>query len=584
MAVLIHGDAAFAGEGIVQETLNLSQLPAYTAGGTLHIVVNNQIGFTTPPEEARSSPYTSDMAKMLQVPVFHVNGEHPEAVAQVVHLAMEFRKTFRRDALIDMYCYRRWGHNEGDEPSFTQPLLYKAIERHQSVRDGYLEHLLKLGEVTQDEADKIAQRRRDLLERELSQSRQPGTERQVEPLGQWWKGYHGGRERPEDHVPTGVDREVLAGLLGRLTRLPDGFHLHHKLDALDGRPAGDGGRTSAAGLVGRRGPGLASLAAEGYRVRLTGQDSARGTFSHRHAVLHDTEDDHTYVPLQHVAIDQAPIEVFNSPLSEAGVLGFEYGFSLGYPDGLVVWEAQYGDFVNAAQVIVDQFIASAEEKWQHLSGLVLLLPHGCEGQGPEHSSARLERFLTLAADDNMQIVVPGTPAQLFHVLRRQVKRRWQKPLVVLTPKGLLRHPKNVSPLADFTGGRFQRVLADRPAAEGDHPPAASRIVLCTGKIYYELLGHRETPAAGRRGPGPPGAALPAPPRATRRRPGAVSRRDAGLLGPRGAREHGGLALTSSTASASGSWGVFRFRRSRGPNRAAPPPAPTGNTGSNKRNC
>ena len=341
MAVLIHGDAAFAGEGIVQETLNLSQLAAYTTGGALHIIVNNQIGFTTPPEEARSSPYTSDVAKMLQVPVFHVNGEHPEAVAQVVHLAMEFRKTFRRDALIDMYCYRRWGHNEGDEPSFTQPLLYKAIEQHKSVREGYLEHLLKLGEVTQEEADKIALRRRDLLERELSQARQPGSVRQVQVLGDWWKGYYGGRERPEDDVETGVDREQLAGLLERLTRLPDGFHLHRKLHRfMEGR------RAMAAGLQpvdwsAAEALAFASLAAEGYRVRLTGQDSARGTFSHRHAVLHDTEDDHTYVPLQHVASDQAPVEVCNSPLSEAGVLGFEYGFSLGYPDGLVVWEAQY---------------------------------------------------------------------------------------------------------------------------------------------------------------------------------------------------------------------------------------------------
>jgi len=488
LAVLIHGDAAFAGEGIVQETLNLSQLAAYTTGGALHIIVNNQIGFTTPPDEGRSSPYTSDAAKMLQVPVFHVNGEHPEAVAQVVHLAMDFRKTFRRDVFIDMYCYRRWGHNEGDEPSFTQPLLYKAIERRKSVRESYLEHLLKLGGVTQEEADKIARRRRAYLERELSRARERNSARKPAALGDLWKGYYGGRERPEDDVETGVDHQRLAALLERLTQLPQDFHLHRKLQrALDRRRAMAGGQQpvnwpAAEALA------FASLAAEGYRVRLTGQDSARGTFSHRHAVLHDTGDGHVYVPLQHVAPDQAPVEIYNNPLSEAGVLGFEYGYSLGYPDGLMVWEAQFGDFVNAAQVIVDQFIASAEDKWQHLSGLVLLLPHGFEGQGPEHSSARLERFLQLAADDNLQVVIPGTPAQLFHCLRRQVKRRWQKPLVVLTPKSLLRHPRNVSPLEDLATGRFQRVLPDaRPA---DHPPPA-RILLSSGKIYYELLELRE---------------------------------------------------------------------------------------------
>jgi len=487
MTLLIHGDAAFAGEGIVQETLNLSQLPAYRVGGTLHVVVNNQIGFTTSPEEARSSPYATDIGRMLQIPIFHVNGEDPEAVAQVVRLSMDFRREFSRDVIINMYGYRRLGHNEGDEPAFTQPVLYRAIMNRKSVREGYLEHLLKLGEVTREEADAIAARRRELLERELSESqtaKAPGPDQ----LRGLWAEYAGGPEPALDAPTNGIPREQLAAWIQVQTNLPEDFHPHPKIKkflqlrqqmAQGSAPLDWSAAESLA---------LASLAAAGVRVRLTGQDTERGTFSQRHAVLHDYQDGHIYLPLQHVAPNQATVEIFNSPLSEAGVLGFEYGYSLDYPDGLVIWEAQFGDFVNAAQPIIDQFIASAEEKWQRLSGLVLLLPHGFEGQGPEHSSARLERFLMLIVDDNLQIVYPTTPAQYFHCLLRQVLRLWRKPLVVITPKSLLRHPKVVSSLDECGQGSFQRILPDVWSAPAT---GIQRILLCTGKVYYDLAEHRE---------------------------------------------------------------------------------------------
>ncbi len=488
MALLIHGDAAFAGEGIVQETLNLSQLPAYTVGGALHVVVNNQLGFTVPPSEGRSCPYATDVARMLQVPIFHVNGEDPEAVAHVVRLAMDFRRTFRRDVFIDMYCYRRRGHNEGDEPSFTQPLLYRAIEQRKPVREGYLEHLLKLGGVSREEADQIAVRRREELERELSAARRDEPVPSYDSLGGVWNGYRGGPEKDTPEVDTGVPKARLVSYLYSLARLPQGFHPHPKLVrwlearremARDDRPLD----WSAAEAL-----AFATLAADGVRIRMSGQDTPRGTFSQRHAVLYDVEDAHTYVPLQHVAAGQAPVEIYNSPLSEAGVLGFEYGYSLDCPDGLVVWEAQFGDFVNAAQPIIDQFIVSAETKWQRLSGLVLLLPHGFEGMGPEHSSARLERFLGLCAEDNIQVVQPTTPAQYFHVLRRQVLRRWRKPLVVMTPKSLLRHPRCTSTLDELASGGFRRVIPDQRSGAGGR---VERILLCSGKIYYELEQRRE---------------------------------------------------------------------------------------------
>jgi 2-oxoglutarate dehydrogenase E1 component len=420
---------------------------------------------------------------MLQIPIFHVNGEYPEAVAQVVDLAMDFRRNFRRDVVIDMYCYRLRGHNEGDEPSFTQPLLYRRIHKQPSVRENYLEHLLELRDLSRDEAEQIAADRRTRLEEELTTARSDDYDGSPQAFGGLWEGYTGGREDRQPDVRTGVEADRLADLLARQTELPPGFRPHPKIERAirRRREMVEGSRPlnwSAAEAL-----AFASLAVEGCRVRLTGQDSERGTFSQRHAVLHDFDKGQEYVPLRHVCDGQAPIEIFNSPLSEAGVLGFEYGYSLDAPDTLVIWEAQFGDFANAAQVIIDQFIASAEDKWRRLSGLVLLLPHGFEGQGPEHSSARLERFLLLAAEDNLQVVVPTTPAQYFHVLRRQALRRWRKPLVVMTPKSLLRHPRAVSTLADLEGRAFERVIPDETDAV---PEKVRRLLLCCGKLYYEL--------------------------------------------------------------------------------------------------
>jgi len=487
LAILIHGDAAFAGEGIVQETLNLSQLDAYKTGGTIHVIVNNQIGFTTPPHQSRSTTYATDVAKMLQSPVFHVNGEDPDAVAKVILMAMDFRDEFVRDVVIDMYGYRRLGHNEGDEPAFTQPLLYAAISERKSVRDGYLGHLLSLGEVTREEADAIGVERRQYLEKELSQARRSDYVRTTDWLGGYWQGFSGGVEEDVRDVQTGYDAERLVELVTGLTRLPEDFHPHPKIVRLldqrremaAGKRPVDWGTAELAAF--------ATLVSSGIRVRLTGQDAERGTFSHRHSVLHDVSDGHTVMPIARLSPEQAPIEIVNSPLSEAGVLGFEYGYSLDWPEGLVLWEAQFGDFVNTAQVIIDQFIVSAEDKWKRLSGLVMLLPHGFEGQGPEHSSARLERFLMLAAEDNIQIVQPSTPAQYFHVLRRQVLRSWRKPLVVLTPKSLLRHPRCVSPIEDLTKGAFRRVIRD----EQVEAAGAERVLLSSGRIYYDLVQRRE---------------------------------------------------------------------------------------------
>ena len=496
MCLLIHGDAAFAGEGVVQETLNLSQLDGYSIGGTVHIVINNQIGFTTSPSEARSTRYATDVAKMLQSPIFHVNGERPEAVAAVVRLAMDFRMEFKRDVVIDMYCYRRRGHNEGDEPSFTQPMMYQKIEERSRIHDRYLRHLLDLGGVTEEDANRIAERRTELLERALSTARSDNyTEKASKPRG-LWAGYTGGDDATADDPETGVDAERLRFLLDRLTTVPDTFHIHPKLKRLlkFKKEMGQGKRPldwASAELT-----AFASLATQGHRVRLSGQDSQRGTFSQRHAVLHDVQDGKEYTPLQHLSPEQAPVAILNSPLSEAGVLGFDYGYSLDYPSGLIMWEAQFGDFVNAAQVIIDQFITSSEDKWERLSGLVMLLPHGFEGQGPEHSSARLERFLNQCAEDNIQVCQPTTPAQHFHLLRRQVVRRWRKPLIVMTPKSLLRHPKAVSPLEELASGKFRRVLGDQPPIGEDGQPLSidrkvERVLFCTGKVYYDLLERRE---------------------------------------------------------------------------------------------
>jgi len=428
----------------------------------------------------------TDVAKMLQIPIFHVNGEDPEAVAQVVRLSMDFRAQFKRDVVINMYGYRRLGHNEGDEPAFTQPVLYRAIAKRKSVREGYLEHLLKLEGVTREEADGIATKRREALETELSaaQGQEPASQKNKVS----WANYVGGPEPAEDGSVTQVAKEKLAQWMQLQSKVPENFQPHSKIKKLlENRAAMAAGKqpldwAAAESLA------FASLVSNGCRIRMSGQDSERGTFSQRHAVLHDWNDGHKYTPLQHIDPNQAPLEILNSPLSETGVLGFEYGYSLDYPDALVLWEAQFGDFWNVAQPIVDQFIASAEDKWQRLSGLVLLLPHGFEGQGPEHSSARLERFLHLAVEDNIQVVYPSTPAQYYHCLRRQALRTWRKPLIVMTPKSLLRHPKAVSTLEECATGRFERLLVDKV----EKPAQVRRIVLCTGKIYYELADQRES--------------------------------------------------------------------------------------------
>ncbi len=384
MALLIHGDAAFAGEGVVQESLNLSELESYATGGTLHVIVNNQLGFTTPPSESCSPTYSSSVAKMLHVPIFHVNGEHPQAVAQVVELAMDFRTAFQRDVVIDMYCYRRWGHNEADEPSFTQPLLYKAINRRPSIRDSYLKHLLELGQVTEAEAQQIADEERFELDKQFDEAKKSPPPEPPSPVG-FWQPYFAGRE-PDEGPETGVPIDQLKQLLEKLATVPDGFHLHRKLQHTVERRLQMANGAEPLDWSAAEALAIASLAAEGHPVRLAGQDSARGTFSQRHAVLHDVVDGHPYKVFQHLADNQARVDIINSPLCETGAMGFEYGYSMDYPEALVAWEAQYGDFVNAAQVIIDQFISSAEDKWRRFSGLVLLLPHAFEGKGPEHST------------------------------------------------------------------------------------------------------------------------------------------------------------------------------------------------------
>lgn len=486
MTILIHGDAAFIGEGVVQETLNLSELPGYRTGGTLHIVLNNQIGFTTEPEESRSSTYASDIAKMLQIPIFHVNGEDPEAVAQVVNLAMDFRNEFEKDVVIDMYAYRRLGHNEGDEPRYTQPLMYAAIDAKKPVRESYLEHLLSMNELTRQEADAIAEVRHNRLSKEFELAKTEPFVHDLTSLTGIWSGYFGGPEPADEKTTTGIPKSVASELLVKACSVPADFRPHRKLTRiLEDR------RSAAAGNCGldwasAEAIAFASLVSEGHPVRLTGQDCERGTFSQRHSVLHDEKDNRKFMPLANLSPNQAKIEIVNSPLSEAAVLGFEYGYSLDCPEGLIAWEAQFGDFSNVAQCVIDQFIASAEDKWKRLSRLVMLLPHGFEGQGPEHCSARLERFLLMTAEHNVIVAQPSTPAQYFHLLRRQVKSKWSKPLIVMTPKSLLRNKLCVSTLDEIENGSFQKIIPDdRPAGT-----PTSRVILSSGKAYYDLLQER----------------------------------------------------------------------------------------------
>jgi 2-oxoglutarate dehydrogenase E1 component len=487
MGVLVHGDAAFAGQGIVPETLNLANLHGFRTGGTVHLIVNNQIGFTASPQEARSTPYCTDVAKMLQCPIFHVNGDDLDACAQVVQLAMEYRDQFQNDVVIDIFCYRKFGHNEMDEPGFTQPLMYERIRRHRSVVEIYGDKLVDEGLITGDDIARIRDDKRAELERELEVTRATQRRPRIEAMRGVWSSYVGGAEVDVGDVDTGVPRSRLEQIAERITTVPEGMKAHRKIVQLMERRAkmGRAERPLDWGMAELLAYG--SLLWDGSNVRFSGQDSARGTFSHRHALITDIETGYEYMLLGHLHSDQGLCRIYDSPLSEVGVLGFEFGFSLDYPDALVIWEAQFGDFANGAQVIIDQFICASEDKWNRLSGLTMLLPHGYEGQGPEHSSARLERFLQLCAEDNLQVCQPTTPAQMFHLLRRQVVRPWRKPLIVLTPKSLLRHPEAVSDLDALSAGRYYRVLAD---PDPPPPETVEQVLLCSGKLYYELVSTR----------------------------------------------------------------------------------------------
>ncbi len=480
--LLIHGDAAFTGQGLVSEALALSELEAYRTGGTIHIIINNQIGFTTSPPDYRFTRYPSDVAKIIQAPVFHVNGDDPQAAVQAAQLAVAFRNTFKKDVIIDLVCYRRHGHNEGDDPTFTQPVMYKEIAAHPTVRRLYTERLTAEGAVTSDDVAKIAAELREMFAAALDYARDFMPRQQVFAFGGVWKGMQWAGDDWSAH--TAVPMETLRRVAGRVLALPGGFAVHPKVQRLLEQRAAMLDSDGTIDWGGAEMLAFGSLLLEGTKIRLAGQDSGRGTFSHRHAVLRDVHTGTRYVPLDHLSSDQGRFVIIDSMLSEAAVLGFEYGFSLADPRNLVIWEAQFGDFANAAQVIVDQFIASAESKWQRMSGLVMLLPHGYEGQGPEHSSARLERYLQLCAENNLQVCNLTTPAQYFHALRRQMHRNFRKPLILMSPKSLLRHKLCASSPHDLTDGTFQTVLAEcDPIA----PANVRRVLLCSGKVYYDLL-------------------------------------------------------------------------------------------------
>jgi 2-oxoglutarate dehydrogenase E1 component len=490
LPLLIHGDAAFAGQGIVAETLNMSQLPGYGTGGTVHVVVNNQIGFTTLPEDARSSMYATDIAKMIEVPILHVNGDDPLAVMFVTQMALEFRQQFGRDAVIDMYCYRRYGHNEGDEPSFTQPDLYAKIQARPSVAQLYKKELIKVGTLSEDEAASLEaefEMRLELVLQEVKSLEEMKADKQArfkESTAVFQPQY------TSEGKPTAIMPEMLKQIVDGLTRVPEDFNIIPKVKRMlldRRREVFEAGGPYDWGFA--EALAFGSLLLEGMPVRLSGQDSRRGTFSHRHAFIYDVKSGKPYLPLLHLAEKQARICIYNSLLSEAAVLGFDYGYSLDYPNMLCLWEAQFGDFANGAQTIIDQFIVSAESKWQRPSGIVLLLPHGYEGQGPEHSSARLERFLQACAEDNIQVCNLTTPAQYFHALRRQMKRDFVKPLIIMTPKSLLRAEQAASKTEDFTTGAFAEIIAETGIANAAD---VQRVIFCSGKVYYDLINHRST--------------------------------------------------------------------------------------------
>jgi 2-oxoglutarate dehydrogenase E1 component len=523
MPILIHGDAAFIGQGVVQETLNMSEIRGYHTGGTLHIIVNNQIGFTTTSSDTRSGDYATDIARMLAIPIFHVNGEDPRAVAAVVQIAMQWRQKYHRDVVIDMYCYRKHGHNEGDEPSFTQPQMYELIRSRPSPRAVYAQRLVELGDLSQEDVERVNQESFDSM-LAASEPKERGPQEASVDRGVFDKGDHlhedmysrSSQDSPNvaakdvddllgvggtkglwsvhgsgalsDPVDTRVDKKHLSDLLERANRLPESLDAHRKVKRLvRQRLEMARGERPIDWAVGEQAAFATLLDAE-YSVRLSGEDVGRGTFSHRHCVFTDIKTGEDYFPLDHLRPGQGEFGVFDSPLSEFGVLGFEAGYALDTPDGLVLWEAQFGDFANGAQVIVDQFISASETKWGRFLGVVMLLPHGYEGQGPEHSSARLERFLVMCAEENMLVVNVTTPAQYFHLLRQQLLRHVRKPLVMMSPKSLLRHPEAGSTLDDLASGQFEPVLTE---TEDLNPEEVLRLVLCSGKLYYELRKRRE---------------------------------------------------------------------------------------------
>jgi 2-oxoglutarate dehydrogenase E1 component len=483
LPLLLHGDAAFAGQGIVTETLNMSQLEGYRTGGTIHLVINNQIGYTTLPEDARSTRYSTDIAKMLMVPIFHVHGEDPEALVHVFQLAADYRWEFGKDVVIDVVCYRRYGHNEGDEPYFTQPLMYEQIKQRSSLHRIYAEKLLEEKIIQKDEIENLEKTINTRLN--AAYDAVHGSECPF-PFPLYYENWNGIKAN-YSHVPinTGVNEKTLISLASKLNKVPEGFALNRKLEGLLKKRLQAVERGDGIDWAGAEALAFASLLTEGAPIRLSGQDSGRGTFSQRHSVLVDIRSGKKYIPLNELDTGQAPFRVYDSFLSEAGVLGFEYGYSVAQPHGLVLWEAQFGDFANNAQSIIDLFIVSGETKWQRLCGLVMLLPHGFEGLGPEHSSARLERFLQLCAAENIQICNPSTPSQYFHLLRRQAKNTFRKPLVVLTPKSLLRHPEAISTLDHLADDSFQSVLDDPTGVKNPQT-----ILFCSGKIYYELSARR----------------------------------------------------------------------------------------------
>ena len=486
LPLLVHGDAAFAGQGITAETLNYADLAGYTVGGTIHVIVNNLIGFTTNARDEHSSRFSAQLARRQAIPIFHVNGEDVDAVMRIARIATEYRYKFGTDVVVDMIGYRRHGHSEVDDPTVTQPLMYKAIKQHPPL---YRIYAKQLG-MDDDKIAELVQTVKNEYEAAQKSATRVTKKPLMRDLPKYWDDYFGGRYKPDYEQPTGIAREELAELTERLTTYPEGFHIHPKVKKLleqrqemgTGKKPLDYAMAEALAFASLVKP---KLVKQGIPVRLSGQDTRRATFNQRHSVLLDIEDETEYIPLRHIAPDQAACDIYNSPLSEAGVMGFEYGYSRDYPEALVLWEAQFGDFANVAQAVIDQFVCAGEEKWKLLSGLVLLLPHGYEGQGPEHSSARIERFLQLAARDNIQICQPSNAGQYFHLLRRQALRKWRKPLVVFTPKSMLRHPDALSPLEDLTHQRFLPVLPDTEAQD------AKRILICTGKIGHELRTERQ---------------------------------------------------------------------------------------------